>query len=182
MRKRAAVLLTAAIAAASLAVSTSAVAGASVSSKGAAVCAGKTKKAAIKDIKATFDSWLNGAKGLTDDQKLVYIEYGSGKKLDPAFVALFKASSSRNAAAAATTAVRVDSVTCAGKNGAIVNFTLVVSGKPLEGLAPPGAAVLEGKTWKVTGLTSCNTTALDPAAGAVFDSGPCATIITKEKR
>ena len=67
MRKRAAILLTAAIAAASLTVSASAVAGASVSSKGAAVCAGKTKKVAIKDIKTAFDYFLNGSKGYTAD-------------------------------------------------------------------------------------------------------------------
>ncbi|MCJ7439631.1 MAG: hypothetical protein MUP97_17985 [Acidimicrobiia bacterium] len=182
MRKRAAILLVAAVAAASFAVSASAVAGASVSGKGAAVCAGKTKSQAIKQIKTAYDYFLNGAKGYTAEQKAAYLEYLSGKKLDPAFLAAFTASFEKNAATAGTTAVAIDKVVCKGKNGADVTYTLVLGGTRAEGLAPPGAAVLEGKTWKVTGLTQCNLLALDPSAGDVLGTEPCATIVVKEKR
>ncbi|MCJ7436517.1 MAG: hypothetical protein MUP97_01985 [Acidimicrobiia bacterium] len=178
MRKRAAILLTAAIAAASLTVGTSAVAGASVSSKGAAVCSGKTKKAATKQIKAAYAYFLDGSLGYTADQKGAYIQYLSGKKKSAELVAQFQASSDANAAAAATTGVQVNSVTCKGKNGAVVAFDLVIDGSPLSGLAPPGGAVLEGKTWKVSGLTLCNTQALgDPT---VLEQEPCATIVLEE--
>jgi len=178
MRKRAAVLLTAAIAAASLAVSASAVAGASVSSKGAAVCTGKTKKAATKQIKTAYDYFLNGSLGYTADQKAAYIQYLSGKKLNADFLAKFQASSAANAEAAKTTSVQVNSVTCKGKNGAVVAFDLVLGGKPAVGLAPPGGAVLEGKTWKVSGLTVCNLQALGDAT--VIETEPCSTIVLKE--
>jgi hypothetical protein len=153
MRKRAAILLVAAVAAASFALSASAVAGASVTSKGAAVCAGKTQKAATKQIKTAYDYFLNGSKGYTADQKAAYIQYLSGKKLNAAFLAAFQASSAANAEASKTTGVQVNSVTCKGKTAAGVKFDLVIAGKPAVGLAPPGGAVLEGKTWKVTGET-----------------------------
>jgi hypothetical protein len=178
MRKRAAILLTAAFAAASLAVGASAVAGASVSSKAAAVCAGKTKKTAIKDIKTAYDYYLNGSKGYTADEKAAYIQYLSGAKFDQAALDKFKASAEANAAAAATTGVEVDKVTCKGKKGAEVTFTLVLGGERAEGLAPPGGAVLEGKTWKVSGLTNCNLQALgDPTT---LETEPCATILLEE--
>ena len=58
-------------------------------------------------------------------------------------------------------------------------FTLVLGGTRAEGLAPPGAAVLEGKVWKVTGLTLCNLQALgDPT---VLESGPCSEIVLEEE-
>ena len=178
MRKRAAILLVAALAAASFAVSASAVAGASVSSKGAAVCAGKTKSAANKQIKAAFDYFLNGSKGYTADQKAAYIQYLSGKKLNADLLAKFQASSAANAEAAKTTGVQVNKITCKGKNGAVVAFDLVLGGSPAVGLAPPGGAVLEGKTWKVSGLTLCNLQALgDPT---VLETEPCASIVLDE--
>jgi len=178
MRKRAAILLAAAITAGSLTVSASAVAGASVSSKGAAVCAGKTKKVAIKDIKTAFDYFLNGSKGYTADQKAAYIQYLSGPKLSADLLAKFQASSAANAEAAKTTSVQVNSVTCKGKKGAVVAFDLVLGGSPAVGLAPPGGAVLEGKTWKVSGLTLCNLQALgDPT---VLETEPCASIVLDE--
>jgi hypothetical protein len=176
MRNRAGVLLTAVVAAASLAVGASAVgAGASVSSKGAAVCAGSTKSAAIKQIKVAYDHFLNGAKGYTPQQKAAYLQYLSGKKLNQAFLDAFIASSTANADSAKTTGVDVDSVKCTGKTAADVKFTLVISGKRSEGLAPPGAAVLEGKTWKVTGETICNLQALGDAS--VLETPPCSDII-----
>lgn len=178
MRKRAAILLVAAVAAASFSVSTSAMAGASVRRAKAPVCAGKTKKVAIKNIKTAYDAFLNGSKGYTADEKAAYIQYLSGKKLNADLLAKFQASSEANAAAAATTSVQVNKVTCKGKNGAVVDFDLVLGGSPAEGLAPPGGAVLEGKTWKVTGLTLCNLQALgDPT---VLETEPCATVVLEE--
>jgi hypothetical protein len=154
------------------------VAGASVSNKSAAVCAGKTKKQAIKDIKTAYDYYLNGSKGYAPEQKAAYIQYLSGAKFDQAFFDKFKASAEANAAAASTTGVQVNKVTCKGKKGALVEFDLVLGGSPSPGLAPPGGAVLEGKTWKVSGLTNCNLQALgDPTT---LETEPCATIVLEE--
>lgn len=178
MRKRAAILLVTAFAAASLAVSASAVAGASVSTKGAAVCAGKTKKQAIKDIKTAYDSFLNGSLGYTADQKAAYIQYLSGKKLNQDLLTKFQASSAANAAAASTTGVVVKGVTCKGKKGAVVDFDLVLGGKPSGIVTFPGGAVLEGKTWKVSGVTLCNTQGLGDSS--LLEQEPCATIALEE--
>jgi hypothetical protein len=178
MRKRAAILLATAFAAASFAGSISAVAGASVSAAKAPVCAGKTKKTAVKNIETAYDNFLNGSLGLTADQKAASIQYLSGKKLNQDLLTKFQASSTANAEAASTTSVQVNKVTCKGKNGALVAFDLVLGGSPSPGLAPPGGAVLEGKTWKVTGLTLCNMQALgDPS---VLETEPCATIVLDE--
>jgi len=154
------------------------VGGASVSSaKPPPLCAGKTKAAAIKAIKKSYGYFLNGSLGYTAAQKAPYIQYLSGKNLDQALLDQFTASSEANAAAASTTAVDVDKVKCVGKKGkkADINFTLVISGSRLEGLAPPGAAVLDGKNWKVTALTLCNLQALgDPS---VLETPPCSDIV-----
>lgn len=176
MRRRVLSLLIAVIAAGSLAVfAAGSTSGASVKSAKAAVCKGSTKKAAIKQIKTAWDYFLNGAKGYTADQKAAYIQYLSGPKLNQDFLDKFRASSEANAAAAATTGVDVDKVTCTGKTSADVIFTLVLGGSRTEGLAPPGTAVLEGKTWKVSGETVCNLQALgDPT---VLENEPCATIV-----
>jgi hypothetical protein len=176
MRRRALSLLLAVVTAGSLAVfAAGTTSGASVKGAKAAVCAGSTKKAAIKQIKTAYDYFLNGTKGYTADQKAAYIEFLSGKKLNQAFLDAFKASSDANAASAATTSVQVDKVTCKGKTKAGVDFTLVLGGSPTPGLAPPGGAVLEGKTWKVTGETVCNLQSLgDPS---ILENEPCATIV-----
>jgi hypothetical protein len=55
-----------------------------------------------------------------------------------------------------------------------VVWDLVLSGTPAVGLAPPGVAVLDGKTWKVGQTTVCDLFALaDPT---LTQSGPCADI------
>jgi hypothetical protein len=178
MRKRAAILLVAAVAAASFAVSASAVAGASVSAKSAPVCAGKTKKVAFKDIKTAYDYFLNGSKGYTPDQQAAYIQYLSGPKLNADALAKFQASAVANAAAAKTTGVVVKKITCKGNKAAVVNFDLVLGGKPSGIVTFPGGAVLEGKTWKVSGATLCNTQGLGDSS--LLESEPCATILVKE--
>jgi hypothetical protein len=176
MRRRAFSLLLAVVTAGSLAIfATASSGGASVSSAKAAVCAGKTKKNAIKQIKTAWDYFLNGSKGYTADQQAAYIQYLSGSKLNQDFLDKFKASKEANAASAATTGVDVDKVTCAGKKQADVIFTLVIGGSRTEGLAPPGRALIEDGKWKVSGDTVCNLQALgDPS---VLESEPCATIV-----
>ncbi len=181
MRNRAGALIIAVLTAASLAVGVAGSAGASTGAKKAKapLCAGKTKKQAIADIETAYDHFLNGALYPDAADKAPYIEYLSGKKESAELLAAFEASSAANAEAAATTGVEVDEVTCNGKKKANVIFTLVLGGSRTEGLAPPGAAVLEGKTWKVTGLTLCNLQALgDPT---VLETGPCSDIVLEEE-
>jgi hypothetical protein len=178
MRRRAIVGLMAVLAASALVVGMSvSVAGAAGKPKPPPLCAGKTKAAAIKAIKLAYNHFLDGTKypdPVTDKEP--YIDHLSGKNKNAELVSQFEASAAQNAAAAATTSVRVDKVKCAGKKAADVTFTLVISGSPLEGLAPPGTAVLIGKTWKVGADTLCNTQALgDPS---VLEAGPCYDIIT----
>ena len=181
MRRRAIVGVMGVLAASALVVGMSvSVGGASVSSaKAPPLCAGKTKAAAIKAIKKSYGYFLNGSLGYTAAQKAAYVQYLSGKHLNQSLLDQFTASSEANAAQAATTAVDVDKVKCVGKKGknATVNFTLVLSGSRLEGLAPPGAALLDGKTWKVTALTLCNLQALgDPS---ILEKAPCSDIVLK---
>ena len=177
MRRRVAVLFIAALSAGVLAISAVAEAGASVGSAKAKVCAGKTKKKAIKDITTAFDHFLDGAKypdAATD--KAPFMQYLSEPNLSQSLLDAFVASSSANAEQASTTDVAVNEVTCTGKKTADVAFDLVIAGEPLAGLAPPGSAVLEGKRWKVTGETLCNTTALgDPTV--LEPPHPCADIV-----
>ncbi len=176
MRRRALALVTAVVAAGALALGTATEAGASVRGAKAPVCAGKTKKKAIKAIKKAYDHFLNGAKypdAVKDKEP--YIELLSGGDVNAALKADFEASSAKNAAAAATTNVDVDKVTCAGKKKADVIFTLVIGGSRAEGLAPPGAAVLDGKTWKVTADTLCNLQGLGDAT--ILEREPCASVV-----
>jgi len=136
----------------------------------APACAGKTKKAATKAIEKSYDMVLNGTVERTLDQKFAFVE-GSDK---PEFRALLDDIAAKNAGLLATTSVKVNSVTCTGKKSADVAFDLVLNGSPSPGLAPPGAAVLDGKTWKMSSLTVCDLFSLsDPA---LVDSGPCADL------
>lgn len=179
MRRRIVVTVMGLLAASALVV------GGSVSVAGAAaakapLCAGKTKKQAVKDIKLAYAHFLDGAKypdAATDKEP--FIQYLSGDQVSPGLKSAFEASSAANADAAATTTVAVNSVKCTGKKTADVDFDLVIGGEPLADLAPPGDAVLEGKVWKVSALTLCNTQALgDPT---VIENGPCYDITTGAK-
>jgi len=175
MRKRAVTLLLAVVTAGAL-VTAVGTAGASVSAKAKPpLCAGKTKKAAFKGIKLAYTAFLDGVKYPDAASKEPYLQLLSGKTINQDFKTKFEASTVANAAASKTTAVAVDKITCAGKKKADVVFTLVLSGTRAEGLAPPGQAILEGKTWKVTGVTICNLQALgDPT---VLDAEPCKSIV-----
>ena len=181
MRKRAGALCIAVLTAASLAVGVAGTAGASTAAKKSKkiVCAGKTKAKAVAAIEDAYDHFLNGATYPDAADKVGYIQYLSGEKEDAELLAQYEASAAANAEAASTTGVEVDDVTCNGKKKASVDFTLVLGGTRADGLAPPGAAILEGKTWKVTGLTLCNLQALgDPT---VLEVGPCSDIVLEEK-
>ena len=152
---------------------------ASVGSAKPPVCAGSTKKAAIKQIKTAYDYFLDGAAHPTAEEKAPYIQYLSGPKFSQEFLDKFKAQAAANAGDAGSTNVQVNKVTCTGKKSATVDYDLVLGGSPSPGLAPGGAAILEGKTWKVTGLTVCNLQQLgDPTT---LETEPCATILTTEK-
>jgi hypothetical protein len=77
-----------------------------------------------------------------------------------------------NAALLKTTTVRVDTVKCTVKTTATVAYTLVLSGKAIPGLAPPGNAVLDAGAWKATKSTIGDLFALSNPA--LTQSGPCA--------
>jgi hypothetical protein len=151
------------------------VGGASVRSAKAPLCAGKTKKQAIKKINTAYKYFLDYATASNAADKQPYIQYLSEPNLSASLVAEFLAQAETNAAAASTTSVQVNKVKCSGKKTADVDFDLVLGGDVAADLAPPGEAILEGKTWKVTGLTLCNLRALgDPTA---LEAGPCSEIV-----
>jgi hypothetical protein len=177
MQRRAVALLIAMLTAGALVVGFAGEGSASVRRAGPAFCAGKTKAKAVKAIKDAYDFFLNGTKHPDPKDKETRIQYMSPPKVSAALQASFEASSAKNAAAAATTSVAVQKVTCKGKKAADVHYELVLGGKVSPGIAPnPGHAILEGKVWKVTAETLCNLTALgDPT---VLESGPCADIVS----
>jgi hypothetical protein len=176
MRRRRLVLLVAAIAAGAVTLgATAASAGASVGARSHhSVVAKKKTKCNQAAIKTAWDYFLDGAKGYTPQQQEAYIQ---GMDKNAAFKAQFEASAAKNADAAKSTTVVVNSIKCA-KNGksAVVNYDLVLNGTPAKGLAPAGTAVLEKGKWKVAATTVCDLQALgDPT---VSTSGPCADIIS----
>ncbi|HZP28828.1 MAG TPA: hypothetical protein VFC99_07740 [Acidimicrobiia bacterium] len=181
MRRRALVLLVAALAAGALTLeATATTAGASVNGKSHHSVVEKKKKKKKKAkcdeaaIRNAYDYFLNGTKGYTPQQKEAYIQF---MDTNAAFKAQFEASAAANAAAAATTSIQINSITCA-KNGksAQVAYDLVLNGQVAKGLVTaPGGAILDHGKWKVTAETVCNLQALgDPN---VLASGPCADII-----
>jgi hypothetical protein len=178
MRKRAVTLLLAVVTAGAL-VTAVGTAGASVSAKAkpAPLCAGKTKKAATKAIKAAFNNFISGHPySLADTQHAEkYVQFLSGSKVNAALKAQFEASALALQSQSSGTTLQINSVKCTGKKTADVSFDYVIGGKPLTGVAPPGGAILDGKQWKVTATTLCNTEAgSDPT---VIDHDPCLTII-----
>jgi hypothetical protein len=179
MRRRMIVGVMSVLTASALVIGMSVTAGvASVSAGGKPpVCKGKTKKAAIKEIKDAWVHFLDGAKypdAVTDKEP--FIQFMTGDEFSPAFKAQFEASSAANAAQAATTSVQVNKVKCTGKKSADVDFDLVIGGSPLADLAPPGDAVLDSDgVWKVSGKTLCDTQAL--GSPEILESGPCAEIL-----
>jgi hypothetical protein len=141
----------------------------------AAKCAGKTKKKAVKQIKEAYNHFLDYETASTAADKEPYIQYMSGDEVSPAFQAQFRASSEANAAAAATTSVKVNKVQCTGKKSADVDFDLVLNGEVTPDLAPPGDAVIDSGVWKISGVTLCNAQAL--GSPEVLEAGPCSEIL-----
>jgi len=145
-------------------------ASAATATKKAPVCAGKTKAKAIAAIEAAYDLALNGTTGKTLDERFEAIESSD----EPVFRAVLDEIAAANAGMLATTSVQVNKVTCSGKKTADVLYDLVLGGTPSPGLAGPGFAVLDGKTWKMSALTVCNLFALaDPL---LLEEGPCVDI------
>jgi len=175
MRRRATALLIATLTAGALTVGVVGEAGAQGAKK-APLCKGKAKKA-IAAIEDAYFHFLDGASSPTFDDKAPFIQYMSPPEESPSLIALYQESSAANEAAAATTSVQVNEVTCTGKKSADVLFDLVLGGEPAPGLAPPGSAILEkgSKQWKVTALAFCDLTALGNAS--VIESGPCSEIL-----
>jgi hypothetical protein len=139
----------------------------------AAPCAGSTKSQAIKQIKTAYDFFLNGTTKVprTIDQREAYIAGMS----DPALAALFNKGFGANAAAAATTNIKVASVTCTSKTAANVKADLVISGKLTPGIFPnPGGAVIENGVWKATKATFCDLESLSDSS--ITQSGPCSVM------
>ena len=132
-------------------------------------CAGSTKSAAVKQIKAAYNTVLNGTTGLTLAQKTAGIQEFD----DPAFQALFQMIAQQEMSMLATTSVQVNTVTCTGKTKANVKYTLVLSGKPTPNLGPPGNAVVYENMWRVSKGTICDLfSLLNPS---IATSGPCTT-------
>jgi hypothetical protein len=171
MRIRAVTLLTALVTVGMLVVGASSAE--AKSAPKAAACTGSTKSAAIKQIKLAYDYFLNGAAKppRTIAQREAYI---SGMS-DPALAALFEKGFGANAAAAATTNIKINSVTCTNKTTASVKADLVISGKVTPGIFPsPGSAVVEGGVWKAGKQTFCDLEALSDST--ITQSGPCSVM------
>jgi len=144
--------------------------GAAVATAKAPVCKGKTKKKAIKDIKAVWSQVLDYDAAKTLDQRFAVIENAD----DPEFAATLNDIATKNANFLPTITVKVNKVTCKGKKDAEVLYDLVISGQPSPGIAGPGEAVLVGKQWFFSAKTVCDLFSLaDPS---LVESGPCADI------
>jgi len=139
----------------------------------------KNKAKAEEKINEAYACFLDGALGYTYEQKA---ECVAGVTDDDELLALLEETGEANAASAATASFEINEIDFINKKSAEVDFNLVIGGEVLEGIAPPGGAVLvkDGgkKVWKVSALTFCNLTAL--ANSAVASAGPCAEIITED--
>ena len=147
-------------------------AGAAVTTAKAPVCKGKTKKKALKAVKATWTQVLDfttpPSRPLEDHFAAIQ---GSD---DPEFAAVLTQIANTNAGLLPTVTVKINKVTCQGKKKAQVLYDLVISGAASPGLAGPGFAVLEGKHWLMSQGTVCDLFSLaDPT---LVESGPCAEI------
>jgi hypothetical protein len=139
----------------------------------------KNKAKAEKKINEAYACFLDGALGYTFEQKAECVDEVAD---DPELLALMEETGEANAANAAMTSFEIEEIDFINKKSAEVAFNLVIGGDVLEGIAPPGGAVLvkDGgkKVWKVSTLTFCNLTAL--ANSAVASEGPCAEVIVND--
>src|SRR5258708_12564778 len=144
MRIRAVAVLTALVTVATLVVGVS---GAEAKgSKGAAPCSGP-KSAAVSQIKAAYDYFLNGTTQppRTAAQREAYIQGMN----DPALAALYVKGFTANAAQAATTNVKVSAVTCdKTKKKAAVKTDLITPAAVLPAIFPnPSPATIDVGLW-----------------------------------
>ena len=91
MRRRAIVGSMAVLAASALVVGMSATVAGAGGKKAPPLCAGKTKKQAIKNINTAYKYFLDYGTAPTAQDKEPYIEYLSGKTASPALIAEFEA-------------------------------------------------------------------------------------------
>ncbi len=161
-------MLIAALTASVLVVGVSGSAGAAVQSAKKPLCKGKTQAKAEAAIEDAFLHFLDGAQFPEVADKAPFIEYMSGPQISPELLAYFTASKEKNAAAAASTSVVVNTIKCKGKDEAgtkctskyaCAQYDLVLGGSPAPGIAGPGYAILIGKVWKVTARTFCDLSA-----------------------
>jgi len=142
----------------------------------------KNKAKAEEAINEAYACFLDGSLGYTYEQKA---ECVAGVADDEDLLALLTETGEANAANAAMANFEINEIQFRNKKSAEVDFNLVVGGQVLDGVAPPGGAVLvkddgdDKKVWKVSTLTFCNLTAL--ANSAVASEGPCAEVITNDK-
>ena len=139
----------------------------------ASPCAGSTKSQATKQIKTAYDYFLNGT--TKPPRTNVQREGAIAGMSDPALAALFEKGFGANAAAAATTNIKVSAVTCTNKTTASVKADLIISGKLTPGIFPnPGSAVIENGVWKAGKQTFCDLEALSDST--ITQSGPCSVM------
>jgi hypothetical protein len=156
-RRRTFVVITAALAVALLAACGSdkkaASSGSSSSSSSATTTSGAPfdKAAAEAEITAAFGAFFNGTEG-TKESKLQQLAEPDKLK------ALYEENFTKNAATAAITTVKVNTITFGKDNAsADVTYTILVSGTPaLEDFG--GSAVLKGGYWRLTTATFCDIT------------------------
>jgi hypothetical protein len=139
----------------------------------------KNPKKAKKQITDAYSCFLEGSLNYTYEQKGECVAKVAD---DEELLALLQETGEANAASAAMTSFEIVKIKFKSEKKAAVDFNLVIGGQVLEGVAPPGGAVLvkdDGKkVWKVSALTFCNLTSL--ANSAVATSGPCADIIATD--
>ena len=152
MRKRAVTLLLAVVTAGAL-VTAVGTAGASVNAKAKPVlCAGKTKKKAVKAIKNAYNNFISGHPySLADTQHAEkFVQFLSGPKTNAALKAQFEASALALQAQSQGTTLQINSVKCTGKKTADVFFDYVIEGSCSTGRAP-GQAILTGSSGRSRG-------------------------------
>jgi hypothetical protein len=177
-------LLIAALTAGVLVVGVSGSAGAAVPSAKKPLCKGKTLAAAEEAIEDAFLHFLDGATYPDTADKTPFIQYMSEPEVSPELVEYLEVNAEKNASAAATTSVQINTIKCKGKDEAgtkctsklaCTQYDLVLNGTPAPGIAGPGYAVLVGKVWKVAARTFCDLSAGgDPAILENVDA--CAAI------
>ncbi len=125
-------------------------------------CRGATKKAAIKAIKATYDTVFNASPDTPIDERADLIESAD----DPAFRALLDTALLQAGTQVTELSATVKKVRCTARRRATVKYNLL-------GLLPTrGTAMLVDGSWKVSQREVCDLLArFDPTLDRT--TGPC---------